>query len=339
MLNELQSRRNYLNGKVETVYFGGGTPSLLSGEELHLLLESVYKHFEVDANAEITLEANPDDLSLDYLKSLKNAGVNRLSIGTQSFDDEILTWMNRSHNAIQATESIEHAADLGFKDINIDLIYGVPNVDLDLWKSTVEKALDLPINHISGYSLTLEQNTPYNKLVNQQKYLPPNDELSNSHLQYLLAAMKKDGWERYEISNYCKNENYSKHNTNYWFNQPFLGIGPSAHSYNKESRSWNVASNKKYLKALQENLPYNEVDVLSPENKFNEQVLTGLRTKWGVKLDVLNLLSGSDFSSDFENEIQTYLVKKWIEMENGTMKLTTEGMLYADYISSSFFKV
>ena len=338
--SELVRRRSFIGEEqVETIYFGGGTPSVLSGVELDRILNLINDTYRVSQNAEITFECNPDDLSLEYLKVLKKAGVNRLSIGIQSFNDEYLIWMNRSHNNLQSFQCVEDASRLGFKDITIDLIYGVPQLSTEEWESTVAKALHLPINHLSAYSLTLEENTPYNKLVKQKKYKKPNEDLASEHFEILVDAMEHAGWEHYEVSNFCKAGNYSKHNTAYWQNKKYLGIGPSAHSFDGICRYWNVSSNAKYLDKIELNQEVFEKEVLTKEDRLNETLLTGLRTKWGIDLEQMRSVYKYNLMELFPVMIAEWQNNKWVEIDGDTFRLSSQGLLFADYIASELFSV
>jgi len=339
IISEMEMRKNMLErNAVKSVYFGGGTPSILTLGEIENILNQAYTLFEVEDTAEITLECNPDDLDEQYLKGLKDLGFNRLSIGIQSFNDDHLQWMNRSHNNTQSMKCIESAAEVGFQDLTIDLIYGLPQLNMEEWKATVDQALQLPINHLSAYSLTLEESTPYHKLVSQKKYEKPNNEEAAKHYNYLNEAIREIGWQQYEVSNYCKNENYAKHNTSYWQHKKYLGLGPSAHSYDLENRYWNVRSNQEYIDKILTNKTAYEVEKLSLKDQFNEEVLTGLRTKWGVELVSLKSRFGEDVLNQYEVEISTWKANNWIKSLTPQMVLTTEGMLYADYIASELFR-
>jgi oxygen-independent coproporphyrinogen-3 oxidase len=320
---------------IQSIYFGGGTPSILSEQEISLILDKIFEVFTVDANAEITFECNPDDLTDQKLNSLKQLGINRLSIGIQSFEENILKWMNRSHNAKEAYDCTLKAAEVGFKNLTIDLIYGIPQLSTQTWELTIEKALGLPVNHLSCYSLTLEEHTPYKRLVEQQKYLPPDDNLATQHYTHLVDRLSHVNWDHYEVSNFCKNDNVAQHNTAYWQRKPYLGVGPSAHSFDGVKRFWNVASNKEYLAAIRNNSSFTECETLSTKDVVNEILMTGLRTKWGVDKEVLNKLN---YTLNQET-IALFQAKKWLTVDNTKYRLTEEGFLYADYIASELFLV
>jgi oxygen-independent coproporphyrinogen-3 oxidase len=338
LIKELKERKNFIGQEeVKTIYFGGGTPSVLSAGNISEILKEVYAQYTVNDNAEITFECNPDDLSKEYLKGLKECGVNRLSIGIQSLNDESLTWMNRSHNVTQALQAIDSAAALGFRDMSIDLIYGIPMLTEHEWRQTLKRALAMPINHLSAYSLTLEENTPYNKLVEQKKYKKPNDDDASRHFEILLEEIKLAGWEHYEVSNFCKAGNYSKHNTAYWQNVKYLGIGPSAHSFDGKSRHWNVRSNKEYIQKIQAGESVSESEELSTKDIVNEALLTGLRTKWGVNLAEVKEQYEYDIAATNQTQIMEWQQKDWLEMKDGVLRLRADGFLFADYIASELF--
>lgn len=339
IISEIKRRKEFFEKDeiVDTIYFGGGTPSVLTLEEIDEILGAIYEVFVVSSAAEITFECNPDDLTLDYLKMLKLVGVNRLSIGLQSFNEEHLVWMNRSHTAVQSRKCVEEAAAVGFKDITIDLIYGVPQLEDVEWRDTVKQALALPINHLSAYSLTLEENTPYKKLVQQKKYKQPDEDQSSTHYDILIEEMNAADWEHYEVSNFCKKGNYSKHNTAYWQQKKYLGIGPSAHSFDLQNRSWNVSSNKEYLDLISQNKKTFETEELTLTDRLNETLLTGLRAKWGVDLAEINKKYKYDIGLIFEEELSYWESAKWIVLHKNILRLTDRGMLFADFIASELF--
>jgi oxygen-independent coproporphyrinogen-3 oxidase len=336
---ELIIRKDFFDPKetISSIYFGGGTPSVLSIKEIDEILGAVYSYYNVEKNAEITFECNPDDLTQDYLRELKFVGINRLSIGVQSFNDEYLKWMNRSHDASQSKKSIEYGAEAGFNNITLDLIYGLPQLSNKEWSANLNEALSLPINHLSAYSLTMEENTPYIKLVNQGKYKKPSDDISSSHYQILVQQTTDLGWEHYEVSSFCKPGNYSKHNSSYWSGSKYIGVGPSAHSYDGNSRYWNVSDNKSYLECISTKKRYFESEELTVSNRVNEYLLTGLRTKWGVDLELLSDKYDYNVMSLFEKDIKYWISLNWLEMKDSNMKLTNKGMLFADHISSTLF--
>ena len=334
---ELQKHFFGHSNTIETIYFGGGTPSLLNDDQLNRILESISNNFPVDETAEITFECNPDDLSTNYMQTLYHHGVNRLSIGIQSFNDDILQWMNRSHTNKQSLQCLNEAGNIGFKNVTIDLIYGVPQLSLQEWEHSIDVALDLPINHLSAYSLTLENNTPYKRLVDQKKYLKPNDDLASSQFERMLQKIESKGWEHYEVSNFCKPNEYSKHNTAYWEGKKYLGVGPSAHSFNGKQRFWNVSNNKQYVLNLQEGKLACESEILTEKDQFNEQILTRLRTKWGLNMSSLRSQFGYDMQKLQSANLNVWEKEGWIDLNGDVLRLTKKGFLFADYISSELF--
>ena len=315
LCKELVLRKNEINGPIETIYFGGGTPSLLTKSELRLLIAAVYENFEVIAHPEITLEANPDDLISDRTQSrtvfenYKAIGINRLSIGIQSFFEEDLQFMNRAHNAEEAKACLS-AAIGSFDNITVDLIYGVPNMTNERWKENLQILFDFGINHISSYALTVEPKTALDSFIKQGKYPELEEQVAREHFDILVAETQKQGFVHYEISNFGKPNYFSKHNTSYWKGKKYIGIGPSAHSFSKTHRSWNVANNAKYIKSLQENVLPNEVEELSINDQFNEYIMTGLRTIWGVSLSRVE----SEFGIDFKKRLLKN-AEKFIQQE------------------------
>jgi oxygen-independent coproporphyrinogen-3 oxidase len=335
---EILLQKSYLeNQKIETIYFGGGTPSLLSADQISLLIAKIHETFEVINHPEITLEANPDDLGVEKLKDLRNTEVNRLSIGVQSFFDEDLKWMNRAHFAKEAESAIKRAQDFGLENITIDLIYGYPLLSDDKWKQNISKAIDFEIPHISSYSMTVEPQTALASFINKGKQKPMDDAQSANQFQILIEELISNGFEHYEISNFAKPNQYSKHNTNYWRGVNYLGVGPSAHSFNVETRQWNVANNAKYLaELLKDKIPF-EIEKLSLENKYNEYIMTSLRTQWGVDLIKIE----QDFSERQKKNLlacaEEYLDKDWLALADEKLILTMNGKLYADKIASELF--
>ena len=336
ILKELDLRKVYLqNQEIQTVYFGGGTPSLLTENEIAEILTKIRSTFKVLQDVEITLEANPDDITEKQLAIWKQAGINRLSIGLQSFKASDLEWMNRAHTVEEANQCISMAQDAGFNNLTVDLIYGLPNLSIEEWQDHIQRLIDLKVPHISAYCLTVEGNTALDHLVKKGTIKPGTDEAQAEQFLALIALLEKNGYEQYEISNFCLKNAASIHNSNYWKGEHYLGIGPSAHSFDGKSRSWNVANNRKYIKAVQQDVDYSETEVLSNRDLFNESILTGLRTKYGVGIELLkNLLS---FTPDFEQTVLDFKNKNWLIELNGRYYLTKEGKLMADYIASELF--
>lgn len=338
ILKELKIRKNYLQSqKIETIYFGGGTPSLLNAQEISKFIDLIDRNFELISHSEITLEANPDDLNPQQLKALRSTAINRLSIGVQSFFDEDLKWMNRAHQAQEAESSIKRAQDLGLENITIDLIYGFPLLSDEKWQQNISKAVAFEIPHISSYSMTVEPRTALASKIKKGEQKNMDDAQSASQFQILMNTLTQNGFEHYEISNFAKPNQYAWHNTNYWKGVHYLGIGPSAHSFNGFSRQWNVANNAKYLSALSQNdIPF-EVEKLSKANQFNEYVMTSLRTMWGIDLLKLKSDFDVDFEKQFSKNLEQFIVKDWILKKEQSLILTTKGKLYADHIASELF--
>lgn len=336
--NEIIQKKDYLGTKnINTIYFGGGTPTLLNNSDFDKIFEAIHNNFHVNNSAEITVEANPDDLNSEKLSFLKSIGVNRLSIGIQSFNDNILKRLNRVHTAQEALESIHLAHNLGFHNINIDLIYGIPDMNLDIWEKDLNTFIKLNIPHLSAYSLTVEEKTTLHYLIRKRRYPQPKDEDSVEQFNFLYEFLEKNNFEQYEISNFAKNHKYSRHNTNYWKNLPYLGIGPSAHSFNIKSRHWNVYSATQYIKDISEGKYFHEEDVLSKNENYNEYVMLGLRTKWGVDMDFIKNNFGELYFNHFTTELLNQEISKNILIEKNIVKLNQIGKNYADRVASNLF--
>ncbi|MBP8033069.1 MAG: radical SAM family heme chaperone HemW [Bacteroidia bacterium] len=339
VLLEIDTRINYLPSKtIETIYFGGGTPSLLSEKETFQILEKIYKLYKVSNDAEITLECNPDDLSDEKLKELKRLEINRLSIGLQSFDEEELIWMNRAHTAKESESSVKRAQDRGFENITIDLIYGSKFSNLTNWKKTLDKAIALQVPHISSYNLTIEEKTKLGHDFKVKKEVAIDDEKSSEMFLEMIDRLEKNNFIHYEISNFGKEGFFSKHNSNYWKGEHYIGLGPSAHSFDGTSRQWNVSNNNLYIKHLEEKSEaYFEKEVLTETERFNEYILTSLRTIWGIDLNYLKANFNSDFVKNFSMQIQEYIKQGTVLVNNSTYTLTEKGKLLADKIASDLF--
>jgi len=336
--NELLLRKEYLQQQpIESIYFGGGTPSFLPAQEINQILDTIYKHFEVSPSVEITLEANPDDLTKEKVRELSSSQINRFSIGVQSFFEEDLRWMNRAHNAQEAESSIKRAQDSGFENITADLIYGFPLLSDAKWRSNIQQMVDLQIPHISAYSMTIEPQTALASFIRKGIQTPMNEGQSADQFLMLMNMITENGFEQYEISNYARNNHYSKHNTNYWKGVPYLGIGPSAHSFNGLSRQWNIANNSKYISSLVSNEIPAESETLTEADKFNEYIMTSLRTKWGMDIDYLKGKFPSEFFEEMDSSLQRIVSEGKIKQEGASFTLTTEGKLLADQIASELF--
>lgn len=335
LCEEIKLRKDYLPTKrLSTVYFGGGTPSLLNEEELGEIFETIHKYFEVEAEAEVTLEANPDDLTNERLKSLARTPVNRLSIGVQSFFDEDLKYMNRAHNADEAGQCILNAQDRGFENLSIDLIYGAPTTSDANWAANVDNLIRWEVRHLSCYALTVEPGTALDHFIKKGTAAPVEEEKAARQFEYLMDTLEKSGYEHYEISNFARPGFRAKHNSNYWLGAAYLGIGPSAHSFDGPSRQWNVANNQKYLKAIFDGqLPF-EKEVLSLANQYNEYIMTALRTSWGVDLNHLTQWKLVDF---FTDGIQKHITRGHAVRDGDCFMLTKQGRLLADGIAGDLF--
>ena len=340
LVRELELRNDYLSDRlVHTIYFGGGTPSLLSEAQLSKLFEAVFRLYQVHPQAEITLEANPDDLTSQKLSELKRSPVNRLSIGVQSFHNEHLQLMNRAHNAVMAGQCILDAAAAGFSNLTIDLIYGIPGMDIRLWRSNLEKAFALPVQHLSCYHLTVESKTVLDKMVREGKVREVSDEQSEEQFVLLTEMAEQHGFEHYEISNFAKDGQYSRHNTAYWQSTPYIGIGPSAHSYNGAARQWNVSSNAAYLDAIRKGEVPSTSELLTIPNQYNEYLMTRLRTMWGVDSEYIFTEFGDPFRSDFLRQIQTYIDSGDVLVSGSAYTLSRSGKLIADRIAARLMVV
>jgi oxygen-independent coproporphyrinogen-3 oxidase len=337
LAKEIEMRKSECeNEVVETIYFGGGTPSVLQIADLRFLIEEVYKNYSVSENPEITLEANPDDLSKERIIELSKSPINRLSIGIQSFFEDDLTMMNRAHNSVEAIECLKEATKY-FDNISLDLIYGIPGMSNEKWKQNINTALSFGIPHISSYALTVEPKTALNKLIQTGKIAKPNDEVAEAHFQILVETLEKNGFIHYELSNFGKENYFSKNNSAYWLGKKYIGIGPSAHSYNGISRSWNVSNNAKYLKSLKDNKLPNEIEILSKTDRYNEYVMTGLRTIWGVSLDRIAAEFGNEYLNYLQKQAQKYIVDNFLYIENEILKPTPKGKFLTDGIASDLF--
>lgn len=337
IIAEMALQKDYLSDKtLDTIYFGGGTPSLLEQKDLNDIFTAIHQHFQVAEGAEITLEANPDDLKPSTLKNLAASPINRLSIGIQSFSEEDLRFMNRAHNAQEAQQCVALARDAGFDQFTIDLIYGAPTTSDQQWAKNLEMAFELDVPHLSSYCLTVEPGTALGHFVDSGK-APPVDEIKAARqLDYLIKATQNAGFIHYEISNFAKEGYFAKHNSAYWLGEPYLGLGPSAHSFNGQSRQWNIAHNAQYLKAISaKSLPF-EIEHLTPEQHYNEYVMTGLRTIWGVSLEKLEKW-GPRFVAHFTAEAQAFIQQGEMEQQGNTFRLTTEGKFIADRIAMELF--
>lgn len=337
---ELELQKNYLLGEsISSIYFGGGTPSLLNEAELSLIFDIIYAHFNINADVEITLEANPDDLSEENLSILSKCGINRLSIGIQTFDGAQLKFLNRAHNAEQARNCVLLAKDAGFKNISIDLIYAIPSPDHSLWKKDLEFALKLNPQHISSYCLTIESSTVFGNWTKKGKMPAIDEEYAASQFELLIDCLNRNGYEQYEISNFCQPGFISRHNSNYWKQAKYLGVGPGAHSYNKIYRQSNISSNSSYIKSLEGAIIPFEEDILDNTAMVNEYMMTSLRTKWGCDLDYILQKYGLNIKMANQAYIFKLLEADLVLLSDNFLILTNSGKLIADKIIEDLFIV
>jgi oxygen-independent coproporphyrinogen-3 oxidase len=348
LAKEIRMRKNEFKDEIiGTIYFGGGTPSVLTTTEIQFLIDAVYENYSVSENPEITLEANPDDLSKERIIELSNSPINRLSIGVQSFFEDDLTMMNRAHNSVEARKCLKEATKY-FDNISLDLIYGIPGMSKEKWKQNIETALSFGVPHISSYALTVEPKTTLNKLIQTGKIDKPKDEVAEEHFQILVEKLGNNGFVHYELSNFGKENYFSKNNSAYWLGKKYIGIGPSAHSYDRISRSWNVSNNTIYLKSLEENKLPNETEILSKTDRYNEYIMTGLRTIWGVSLDRILAEFGNKYLEYLQKQAQKYINDELLEivtssvpMQSGCiekiLKPTNKGKFLTDGIASDLF--
>ena len=338
---EIQLRHKELENKtLKSLYFGGGTPSVLSVDEIKSLIDEIQNYFSFDEKIEITLESNPDDLNKNFLEELSQTEINRLSIGTQSFFDEDLKLMNRAHNASEAESSIKRAQDFGLVNISIDLIYGSPTSNFEIWKDNLSKTIELQVPHVSSYALTVEPKTALEKWIENGKIRSPEETEQNQEFYYMKDFLKDNGFDHYEISNFGKSGFHSKHNSAYWKSEPYLGIGPSAHSYNGHlERSWNIANNPIYIKNLNQNILPIEKEILTEKDRFNEMIMIGLRTIWGVDLNRINQNFSSEVIDYLNQEIKSKIESGILEIENNYLKIPEKHWFLADGIASDLFIV
>lgn len=323
---------------ISTIYFGGGTPSLLSSDELLQIFDTLNKYFEIDSNAEITLEANPDDLTKQKIKELKSTPINRFSIGVQSFYDEDLKLMNRAHTSQNAISAVKGAQDEGFENITIDLIYGIPTLTNHNWRNNLQNAFLLDVKHISAYCLTVEPKTVLAHQVKTGKIKNVDEQQSAEQFEIMLEGMKQNKFIQYEISNFCKDGFFSKHNSNYWLKEKYLGLGPSAHSFNGESRQWNISNNALYISALEKGELNFEKELLTETQRYNEYVMTSLRTMWGTSLDYIQTHFDETYHTYILKEVKKYIASSDVIHGENKLYLTDKGKLIADRIASDLFK-
>ena len=338
LAKEIRMRKSEVSEMVETIYFGGGTPSVLTNSEIQLLIDVVYENFEVTENPEITLEANPDDLSEERIIALSQTPINRLSIGVQSFFEADLKLMNRAHNSAEAKKSLAIATQY-FDNISVDLIYGIPGLTNAMWLENIETALSFGVPHISSYALTVEPKTALYKLIQTGKIAEPKDDVAQEHFEILVKTLTSKGFVHYELSNFGKPNYFSKNNSSYWLGKKYLGIGPSAHSFDGKSRSWNIANNSLYINSILEDRLPHEVEILTSQDLYNEYVMTGLRTIWGISLERIEKEFGTDYLTYLLKQADKFLVDGLLSIDENVLSTTAKGKFLADGIASNLFLV
>jgi len=340
VLKEIYLEQSYLVPfQVQTIYFGGGTPSLFDSYKIQKILDTLAKYFSISEHPEVTLETNPDDLNPASLKDFYSIGINRLSIGIQSFFDEDLLYLNRVHTASDARKSILDAKNVGFKNISVDLIYGIPGLTVSRWDQNLETTLSLEIPHISAYALSVEQNTALDLFIRRKKVNPPEEESVIDHFRLLMQKMKDRDYTHYEISNFCQVGFYSIHNRNYWKGVSYLGLGPSAHSFNGNSRKWNISNLTSYIQNIQSGVPISEEETLTTSQRFNEYIMTSLRTVWGCRSKKIIDDFGFTIYDLFRKAASLKIDQDLLKEVDGTYLLTEKGKLFADGIASDLFIV
>jgi len=334
---EIKLKHELFNHEIiETVYVGGGTPSMLNDAELNRIIGALQQHFTIAEHAEITLEANPDDLDKEVVRNLSNSGINRLSIGVQSFFEEDLAWMGRAHTADQAVSCIMEAQDAGFYNLTLDLIYGSPTTTHRMWEVNLQKTISLGIPHVSSYCLTVEDRTALAHQMKKGKTHAPDAELASDQFEMLMKTLEGTGYDHYEISNFAKEGFIAVHNTNYWKGIPYLGFGPSAHSYFNDKRSWNIAHNQKYIDSIKKGMIPETFETLTPTMKFNEYIMTSLRTKWGISKARVSEM-GSMYSTHLEKYVKCHIQHELMTENENNFQLTRKGKYFADRIAMELF--
>ena len=337
LAKEIALRKSEFNDEiVETIYFGGGTPSILEIHDLRFLIDEVFANYKVVKNPEITLEANPDDLTETRIIELSQNKINRLSIGIQSFFEDDLKLMNRAHNSTEAKKCLEIATQY-FDNISIDLIYGVPNMSNEKWLQNIETALSFNVPHISSYALTVEPKTALHSFIQKGIIPPPEDEVAQEHFHLLVDKLEENGFIHYELSNFGKSTYFSKNNSSYWLGKKYIGIGPSAHSYNGISRSWNISNNTLYLKSIAENILPSETEILTKTDRYNEYVMTGLRTIWGISLDRIEREFGKTYLDYLNKQSYNYIEDHFLFVDDNILRTTKTGKFLSDGIASDLF--
>lgn len=339
LIKEITQRKHELPDSISTIYFGGGTPSMLEEKELCEIVEALRENYSINSELEFTFECNPDDINAEKLKLWKKVGVNRLSIGVQSFYDEDLLFFNRAHNGQMAESSIKLSQDLGFENLTLDLIYNTPKLTDEKWLSNLKTIENLNVPHLSAYTLTVEPNTVLAKQVSKNMVSMPTDDEAIHQFKLLIEKTKEMGMVQYEVSNFGKSSFFSQHNSNYWKGVEYLGFGPSAHSFIKNKRSWNIANNPKYIQLINNDERYCEEEVIDEKTAYNEYVLTRLRTIWGVDVEYVQNQFPELLFEHFKKEVDGYLKSSYLQTKNNIITLTPEGIYLADKIASDLFYV
>ena len=340
LCHEAKMRKHEMGDEViNTIYLGGGTPSRLHEEHMAMLFDTLYEHYTIAPDAEITIEANPDDLTDEYINMLAATPINRFSIGIQSFDDDELRFLSRRHKGQQAIDAVRAVQQAGFDNISIDLMYGLPKQTMELWKQNLQLAMQLDVQHVSAYHLIYERETKLYTLLQRGRVKPVEDELSLEMFDTLIETLALHGFEQYETSNFAKDKLYSRHNTSYWKNEKYLGLGPSAHSYDGDRRSWNVASLERYIASLLRNERDFEFETLTQSEKYNEHVLTGIRTKWGVDLEVLREKFDTKYYDYFMQNVKKHLDSGFVFIKDNHLMLARKGLFMTDGIASDLMWV
>lgn len=338
LAEEIKMQQHYLSDTVETIYFGGGTPSLLKPVQINLLLNTIKENFSVNPAAEITLEANPDDINLEALKEWKNLGISRLSIGVQSFQEADLQWMGRAHNALQAKDCIQQAQKAGITNLSIDLIYGGPSLSHENWELNLKSAIDLGVPHLSCYALTVEPKTALALKINRQELPEIDNQHQSEQFSILQSITANAGYEQYEISNFALSGKRSKHNSSYWSGAHYLGLGPSAHSFNGISRQWNISNNSLYIQSIKKgDLPF-EIEVLTPVQQVNEYIMTALRTVEGISAEKLDSIAQQPIFTELVTAAQKYIQQGLMECSNEYLRICPQGKFMADGIAAELFR-
>ena len=337
---EIEIRADYLpSNQIDTIYFGGGTPSVLKPEQFSAIFKAIYSTYSVSDDAEITFEANPDDLTTPFFESIQSLPFNRISIGIQSFDDEDLKRINRRHNGNQALEAVQNAQRAGFSNISIDLIYGLPYQTIEKWEKQLDTAIRLNVQHISSYGLTYEEGTKLWEQREKAEIIPVDDDTMNEMYLLLVKKLKQNGFDAYEISNFAQDGYRSRHNSSYWKQQPYLGLGPSAHSYNITGRQWNVSSIPGYMYAVENHGNFYETEILTTNEQFNDYVMVSLRTAEGIDLEYIEKVFGSEFVTECLENSRQYVDSLHLNLSNNRLSLTTSGVLISNQILTELMKV